>query len=302
MLTKIKISLAKVLALISPTLNTQVWFHQRFGRFINMRNPQTLNEKICWLKLHTYYKNPLVSQCADKYAVRDYIKQQGLGDTLNQLLGVYDKPEDIDFERLPQKFVLKSNYFYGLYIICTDKNKINRTEVIKQMCKWKHNSDHLIFSEMQYDKIPRKILCEKYIDTPDGLAPTDYKVYCMNGKAHYVQVCIGRTQTELPKFYFFDTEGKIIRNFTNDGLALSKNQQVKIPSLELWQQMILYSEKLCMPFPFVRVDFYIEQDKIIFGELTFTPAAGLNATSGKLPIADEQIGKLIVLPDLQNQK
>ncbi|MBR1786017.1 MAG: hypothetical protein IJ756_02505 [Paludibacteraceae bacterium] len=293
MLRKIKILIAKILTLISPTLNTQVWFKMRFGRFIDMHNPQTLNEKICWLKLNTYQNNPLVTQCCDKYAVREYVTAQGLGNTLNELLGVWERPEDIDFDKLPKQFVLKSNYFYGLYIICTDKTQLNRKQAVKQMRQWNKDTDHLVFSEMQYAKIPRKIICEKFITTDDQNAPTDYKVYCINGKAHYVQVCKGRTQKELPKFYFFDTEGNLIRNFTKDGLALSNNQQVWIPATEVWQQMILYAEKLCQPFPFVRVDFYIEQGNIIFGELTFTPAAGLNATSGKLPVADEQIGKLI---------
>ena len=98
MLRKIKILIAKILTLISPTLNTQVWFKMRFGRFIDMHNPQTLNEKICWLKLNTYQNNPLVTQCCDKYAVREYVTAQGLGNTLNELLGVWERPEDIDFD------------------------------------------------------------------------------------------------------------------------------------------------------------------------------------------------------------
>ena len=118
----IKDVLFNLLTRISPKLNTQIWYHHRFGKWLDMRHPQTSNEKILWLKLHTYYKNPLVTQCADKYAVRAFVEQQGCGEILNELYGVWTKPEEIDFDQLPDKFVLKNNYFYHMNLVVTDKS------------------------------------------------------------------------------------------------------------------------------------------------------------------------------------
>lgn len=282
----------KLITRISPTLNTQILYRRRFGKWLDMNNPQTSNEKVLWLKLHTYYKNPLVTQCADKYAVREYVKKCGCGEILNELYGYWTNPDNIDFDTLPDKFVLKNNYFYHMNLVVTDKSKLDIPATRKELKKWLQNDGHLYASEMQYADIPKKIIAEKLIETKDGLAPADYKIYCCNGKPTYVMVCIGREQNIMPKFYYFDTKGNLQRHLTRDGLNAPDNFHYDIP--EGWDKMIKYAEKLSAPFPFVRADFYLENGQVFFGELTFTPAQGLDTE--KLVEADIAIGKQITLP------
>lgn len=283
----------KLLTRISPKLNTQVWYHHKFGKWLDLKHPQTSNDKVLWLKLNTYYNNPLVTQCADKYAVREYVQKQGCGEILNDLYGAWTNPDDIDFNALPDKFVLKNNYFYHMNLVVTDKSKLDIPATRKMLKEWLKSDGHLLRSEMQYADIPKKIIAEKFIETEDGLAPADYKIYCCNGKPLYVMVCIGREQNVKPKFYYFDIKGNLQRELTRDGLKASQDFKYDIPAG--WDEMIKYAEKLSAPFPFVRADFYLEKGQVIFGELTFTPAAGLD--DGKLHTTDLILGEHIVLPN-----
>ena len=288
----LKQNILKLITRISPWLNTQILYRHRFGKWLDLNNPQTSNEKILWLKLNTYYKNPLITQCADKYAVREYVEKCGCGEILNELYGYWTNPDDIDFDKLPNKFVLKNNYYYHMNMVVTDKSKLDITATRNELKEWLKSDGHLCASEMQYADIPKKIIAEKFIDTKDGLAPADYKIYCCNGKPLYVMVCVGREQNVLPKFYYFDIKGNLQRELTRDGLNAPKDFHYDIPAG--WEQMIKYAEKLSAPFPFVRADFYLENGQVIFGELTFTPAEGLD--NNKLYQADIAIGEQIVLP------
>ena len=283
----------KLLTRISPRLNTQVWYRLRFGKWLDLKHPQTSNEKVLWLKLNTYYNNPLITQCADKYAVREYVKEKGCGEILNDLLGVWTNPDEIDFNALPNKFVLKNNYYYHMNMVVADKSKLDIEATRKELKEWLKSDGHLVRSEMQYAAIPKKIIAERFIETEDGLAPADYKIYCCNGKPTYVMVCVGREQNVKPKFYYFDTKGNLQRELTRDGINAPIDFHYEIP--EGWKEMIHYAEKLSEPFPFVRADFYLEKGKVIFGELTFTPAAGLDAD--KLPYTDKLLGDIISLPE-----
>jgi len=282
----------KVLTLISPKLNTQVLYRLKFGKWLDWTHPQTSNEKILWLKLHTYYKNPLITQCADKYAVRDYVNHHGCGDILNDLYGVWTDPKEIDFDQLPDKFVLKSNYFYHMNLVVTDKKQLDIPATRRLLQSWMRSNGHLLCAEMQYAGMEKKIIAERYIETSNGDAPADYKVYCCNGQPTYVMVCIGRSATEQPKFYYFDIAGHLQREMTKDGLEAPADFHYDIPAG--WDKMIACAKQLSAPFPFVRTDFYIEQGKVIFGELTFTPAAGLD--TGKLAYTDKLLGDMITLP------
>lgn len=289
--------LAKRATRISPTLNTKIQYYKCFHKRLDLNAPRTSNEKVLWLKLNTYYKNPLATQCADKYEVRKYVEAKGLKDILNPIIGIYDKPEDIDWDKLPKKFALKSNYYYSYNIICTDKDKLDKDAAIKEMREWAKSTDHLIASEMQYANIKRKILCEQYIETSDGNSPADYKIYCCNGKPTYVMVCVGRARNKKPKFYYLDTDGNLQRELTRDGKSAPADFHYNKP--DGWDKMLHAAEILSAPFPFVRADFYLENGRVIFGELTFTPAKGLD--TGKLPTTDRIIGDLIQLP-ISNKK
>ena len=161
---RIKESFYSFLTILSPTLNTKARYKEKFGKKLDLNNPQTLNEKILWLKLNKYMKDPLVIQCADKYLVRDYVTSCGCEEILNDLIGVWDSADDIPWEELPNQFVLKWNFGSRMNIICTDKSKMNREQVIKQLKKWRNNKFWLSLSEMQYKYMDKKIICEKLLD------------------------------------------------------------------------------------------------------------------------------------------
>lgn len=154
---------ARGLTVISPKWNTEFRFWMTFKRKIDLENPESFNEKLLWLKLNRYMNDPLVIQCADKYAVRDYVTACGCGDLLNEMYGVYDDADSIPWEDLPRQFVLKWNFGSGFNIICPDKSKIDRNEVIRQMKKWGRSRYWLSYSEMQYKYCRKKIVCEKYL-------------------------------------------------------------------------------------------------------------------------------------------
>ena len=162
--------LSKGLTIISPKLATKVIYRRRIHKPLDLDNPQTLDEKIQWLKLNTYYKNPLVTQCADKYAVREYVKDCDCGEILNELIGVYDKVEEIPWDTLPKQFVIKWNFGCGENLIVFDKDKLDIQKAIKQLKKWyrTRNTFYLTYCELQYKGIPPKLICEKLIETEDG--------------------------------------------------------------------------------------------------------------------------------------
>lgn len=258
------------LTCISPVLNTKARYKRVFGRKLNLSNPQTLNEKILWLKLNRYMKDSLVIQCADKYRVREYVTMSGCGDLLNELYADYDSADKINWRELPNKFVLKWNFGAGFNIICTDKLTMDMNAVTKQMNKWGKQKPWLPYSEMQYKYAPKRIICERYLEKdPTEKSIPDYKVYCFHGSPLAILVIHGRGSKISAEFF----------NSSWDVLPppSSKYEIVKSPTKKPknLQQMLEASRRLSKPFPFVRCDFFIVEDKIYFGELTFTPAAGL---------------------------
>lgn len=157
------------LTVISPKLNTKARYRAAFGKKLDLQNPKTLNEKILWLKLYNYINNPLVAQCADKYRVREYVKECGLEDILVKLHGVYKTADEIPWESLPNQFVLKWNFGAGYNIVCTDKEKMDGEAVISQMKKWGKEKYWLPYSEMQYQHYHKLIICEELLNAKEGI-------------------------------------------------------------------------------------------------------------------------------------
>lgn len=155
------------LTVLSPELNTKARYKAAFGKKLNLENPKTLNEKILWLKLNNYINNPLVAQCADKYRVREYVKECGLEDILVKLYGVYKTADEIPWEALPEQFVLKWNFGAGYNIVCTDKSKMDKNSVISQMKKWGKEKYWLPHSEMQYKNYTKLIICEELLNAKE---------------------------------------------------------------------------------------------------------------------------------------
>lgn len=280
----------QTLTLISPRLNTVVRFRKIKGQKLNLDNPQTLDEKIQKLKLESYATDPLIIQCADKYAVRRFIKGQGCADILIPLIATYDKVEDVKWDELPQAFAMKWNYGSGFNIICPDKSKLDIEETKRKMKKWgKDKSCYLNFSEMHYKAIPRKIIVEEYLKPEHGVQPDDYKVYCFNGVPKFILLCTGR-EFGRPKFYFFDEDWTLAR-INRD----SKNapEYFTHPRPNCLDKLLESAKILSAPFKFVRADFYVVNGRVYFGELTFTPEAGMD--KWRLPETDRLFGSLLKL-------
>ena len=278
---------------ISPVLNIRFSYWLTFKKRLDLKHPQTLDEKIQWLKLNTYRDNPLVTKCADKYRVREYVRGCGCGEILNDLYYVWDDVDEICWDKLPQKFVIKWNFASGQNLICFDKEKLDIKNAIKQLSLWKKEKDVYwkTYGELHYKNIQPKLICEKFIESSEAKVPKDYKVYCFNGVPTYVLVCANRESFGLADFYFFDKNWKFQR-LNRKGLAAPEG--FTLPPPMNYEKLFDYAEILSKPFPFVRVDFYLEGGKVIFGELTFAPAAGYD--KGRLPQTQVLVGQMLRLP------
>ncbi|MBO7119862.1 MAG: hypothetical protein J6W03_06050 [Bacteroidaceae bacterium] len=282
--------LYRTLTRISPRLNTMIQFRKRKGYRLNLDNPQTLDEKIQKLKLESYETDPLIIQCADKYAVRSYVEKQGCSDILVPLIAAYDKVEDIEWDKLPNAFAMKWNFGSGTNIICPDKSKLDIEEAKRKMKKWRKEKNwYLYLSEMQYKSIPPKIVVEAYLKPEHGVQPDDYKLYCFNGEPKFILLCTGR-EFGRPKFYFFD-EGWNLARINRDSKAAPEG--FTYPRPNCFDKLMESARTLSAPFKFVRADFYVVGDKVYFGELTFTPEAGIDAH--RLYETDLMFGKLLKL-------
>lgn len=276
---------------LSPELSVRTLYRIYHRTKLNLQDPQTLDEKIQWMKLHYYKDNELVKQCADKLRVREYVKECGLEHILNPLFSTYQHANEINWDELPDKFVLKWNFGCGGNVICSDKAKLNIPATIRDLNRFEKMKFHLIAAEPQYN-FPKRLLCEQFIETEDGHSPVDYKFYCFNGEAKYVLCCIGRGTQAKPDFYFFDRQWQLQR-LNRQGKAAPEGFSIPMP--EGMDELFNYAETLSKPFPFVRADFYLEQGKAYFGELTFTPAGGFDR--GRLPETDLHFGQMVHLPE-----
>ncbi len=264
-------------------------YKARLGKPLNLSSPQTFNEKLQWLKL--YNRKPEYTMMADKYKVRDYIAEKLGEEYLIPLLGVCNDPNEIDFDNLPDQFVLKCNHNSGLGMcICKDKSKLNIVKVKENLKKAIKQNYYLPGREWSYKNIKPCIVIEKYMtDSFDSDELTDYKFFCFNGKVDCVMVCYGRASGDT-KYYFFDRDWTLKR--------LNKRGQrapagFTLPKPECIDKMFDIASILSVGMPFVRVDLYQSCGKVYFGEMTFYPDCGFD--SNLLPEADQYFGNLIDL-------
>lgn len=280
-------SALKISANTFPVFCAKAHYYIKFKKKLNLTNPTNFNEKIQWLKFNEL-NHDIYTVCADKYKVREYVASKGCGEILNELYAVYDNPQQIDYSALPERFALKCNHGAGYNIICNDKSQLDVGRTNKQLNEWLKQDFSSHFIEPQYKKIERKILCEKFIENDQGGFPDDYKFYCFNGKPYAVMVCVGR-EKGTPKFYYFDMNWNPLP--FEDTLQLTAED--RLPAMPKgFIKMKQYATKLSSDFKFVRADFYLLEGSVIFGELTFTPSAGLDAG---LHEADAILGSQLML-------
>ncbi len=271
---------------ISPELTLRILFRIKTKKKLSLTNPQTYNEKIQWIKL--YDKNPLMPVCSDKYHVREYISSKGLGHLLNDLLWEGFNAENIPFDELPNQFVIKVTHGSAYNIICKDKSSLDQIKTIRTLKKWVKSRFIPAYGEWFYGLLKPRIIVEKYLENENGRL-RDYKFFCFNGD---------------PKILYVDTwfEGKHSINVYNDKFELYQGVKLgyrndltsNIVMPKNFKMMLEYSKLLSSDFLHVRVDFYEVEDRIIFGELTFTKGAGF----GKIePLDfDYQMGQYLKLP------
>lgn len=244
-------------------------YKQYMGCSLNLSNPKTFNEKLQWLKLHD--RKPEYTMMVDKYAVRKYIADTIGEEYLIPLLGVWDNPDDIDFDALPNQFVLKCNHNSGLGMcICKDKSKLNIEKVKAGLRKGLGQDYYLTCREWPYKDVPRKIVCEKYMTDSRTNDLYDYKFFCFGGEVKCFKVDYDRFIEHHANY--FDKNGNILP-FGEADLPPIYDKNIKMT--KNLKKMCELAEKLTAGKPFLRADFYDVEGKIYFGELTFYPASGM---------------------------
>ena len=286
----IKRFLWKVTAILPDDIFIKIQYFRFLRKFPDLKNPRTFNEKLQWLKLHD--RNPFYTVLVDKYKVREYIAKKIGSQYLIPLLGVWDDPDKIDFDKLPNKFVLKCNHNSGLGMcICKDKTMLNINKVKEDLSKGLRQNYYLTGREWPYKNVNPCIIAEKYIENTDLKELVDYKFYCFNGYVDSVMVCIGRS-TGDPRFYFFDKNWNL-KIYNLCGKVAPRDFSLERPAN--MDKMFGIAEVLSKEIeaPFVRVDLYNVDGKIYFGELTFYPDSGFDGN--RLSETDVYFGNLVKL-------
>lgn len=281
--------LKRIWFLFPDELYLKIMFYVNMGRRLDLDDPKTMNEKLQWLKL--YDRKPEYTSMVDKILVKDYVSKKIGPQYVAPLLGVWDKVEDIDFDSLPDEFVIKANHSGGnmAVLICPDKAALDVRKAKSYLRKSLRYDVYRAYREWPYKNVQKRFFAEEYL----GKDLVDYKFYCFNGYVDSVLVCIDR-QIGDTKFYFFDREWNLKR-YNQRGKAAPAD--FTLPKPEGIDEMFGLAARLSEGIPFVRVDFYDVNGKVYFGELTFYPSGGFD--SKRLPEADLHFGSMINLPDVK---
>lgn len=243
-------------------------FKSRLGRDVNLKNPKKFNDKLQWLKLNWY--DPLAVQCADKYAVREFIKEKIGEEYLNELYDIYNSVDEINISKLPEQFVLKGTHGSGFNIICKDKNKMNWKKQKKKMKRWLKKNYYWRTREWVYKDIKPRIVAEKYLEIKENVNIKDYRVFCFNGNPKFITVDFDIIDKKNTKRNLYDLNWNQINgniSYPNKNIYLNKPNNL--------EKMINLSKILSKPFPHSRIDFYEYKNKLIFGEITFFHQSGM---------------------------
>lgn len=268
---KVMTFLKKSLRFLPDKSYIKLYYRLRVGRKLNMGNPTTLNEKLQWMKFN--YRFPLQTIVSDKYLVRDYVENKIGIEYLIPLYGNWLNFDDIDFDALPDQFVLKCNHDSGGLAICKDKKTFDQENAKKKINKSLKDNFFYIGREYQYKNIIPRIICEKFI-SDNGNVPMDYKIYCFNGKPDVILVCKNRFRNDSHRaqYSYFDQNWNFVP--LNKGDELSENPNIEKP--KNLDKMLSIARKLSEDFIFARIDLYNIDGKIYFGEITLTPNSGFD--------------------------
>ena len=273
-----------------PVIFVKYRYYKIFNKKLNLKKPDGFNEKILWLTL--FWQDQKIVQCADKYGLREYvINCLGSDAIMPHLYGVYNKVSEIEWDKFPDKFVIKCTHGCKYNILCENKQKLDIRDAESKLNTWLHSEYGPSTYEPQYYAMKHRIIAEEYIETDSGLYPEDYKLYCFNGQVKAVLVCLNRenvlNKNEELVLEWYDLEWNVLDIGSKPNMKLA----MKPTCLD---QMVKYAEKLAKPFPFVRVDFYDRHEPIL-GEMTFTPMYGMAQYYSKE--GNQLLGSWLKLPD-----
>lgn len=244
------------------------WYEAYTGKKIDIKHPRTYNEKIQWLKIHDNIS--LKTQLSDKWAVRDYVRETIGERYLVPVYGIWNCFDDIDFDALPERFALKCTHASGTNAIITSKDETDISELKVKFDDWmSRNYAFMCGLELNYKDIVPRIMAEEFLSTDDGVDLRDYKVHIFNGKAMLIQVDIDRSHEHRRNLYSTKWE------YIPCSILYPTAPDVKVDRPACLDELIEVSEKLAAGFIYVRCDFYILEDRILFGEMTFLHGSGV---------------------------
>ena len=277
----------KIFRIIPDRFFLKIKYRLRMKEKLSLKSPRKFNEKIQWLKL--YDRKPEYTMMVDKYEVRKYISERLGEEYLIPLLGVWDSFEEIDFDRLPNQFVLKPNHTSGNVYICKDKTQIDYEQLKKEINSWMKRKYYWLHREWPYKNVKPRIICEQYMEDESVKELRDYKFMCFNGKVRCSFVGLNRNSPTGLNVDFYDIDWNPMpfeRLYPNSGK--------KIPKPKNYNKMIQLAEVLSRNISFVRIDFYEVNGQIYFGEITFYPGSGFEGFSPES--FDYLLGSWIRLP------
>ena len=241
-------------------------YKEHMGKELNLENPKTFNEKLQWLKL--YNRNSKYTSLVDKYEVRKYVSDVIGKQYLIPCLGIYDSIKDINFDKLPNQFVLKTTHDSGTVVVCENKDTFDKKNAIKLLKKRLKRKYFYLFREWPYKNVRPRIIVEQFMEDDKTHALDDYKFYCFDGEPKVLMVITNRKST--PNINFFDmdfNELDVQQEYERGNKVIDKPKG--------FEDMKMLARKLSKGIPHVRVDFYHINNRIYFGELTFFDSAGL---------------------------
>ena len=266
----------------------KIQYRINMGKNLNLDNPVTFNEKLQWLKL--YDRKPIYTMMVDKYEVKKYVADIIGEQYLIPTLGIWDNFDDIDFDSLPEQFVLKCTHDSGGLVVCRDKKKLDKKKAKKKISSSLKRNYYWLGREWPYKNVKPRIIAEKYIENKVTHELLDYKFMCYNGKVQNSFVCSDRHTSSGLKVTFHDIDWNKMpfeRHYPND---------IKhIPKPKNYEKMIELAEILSERISFVRIDFYETDYNLYFGEMTFYPGSGIEEFNPD--IWDRKLGDLIKLPE-----
>ncbi len=249
----------------------KIRYEKAFNKELDLNNPKTFNEKLQWLKL--YDRKDIYTTMVDKYEAKKYVANIIGKEYIIPTLGIYDSFDDIDFNKLPNRFVIKCTHDSGGLVIVKDKSKLDIKKAKHKINKCLKKNYYYQCREWPYKNVKPRILIEEFKEDNKLKELIDYKLYCFNGKAYYVMTCIDRMKGET-KFIYYDKNWNLIKEFSNDGMKYGDS--IDIPRPKNLEKMFKIAKILSKDIPFIRVDFYEANEELYFGELTFYPSGGFD--------------------------